>query len=106
MFFHKFFTQKNEKEKDKAAKAKRRKTRGGESDDESDEDQNDSDEGSVAEDAVEGAKPVEDDEEADSDKEEAEIWKVIVLILPFEVQTLIQALPLGYESIDAYRVAR
>ncbi|KAF8888403.1 CBF/Mak21 family-domain-containing protein [Gymnopilus junonius] len=94
LFFHQYFTSKDEREKAKAAKVKKRKE--GKEDELSDEDEDGDDEElgeeqdvdddsaqSDAEDeaAAEAASDVDEDEDA-SDLEEAEIWKVMQATMP------------------------
>ncbi|KAJ7168329.1 CBF/Mak21 family-domain-containing protein [Mycena crocata] len=83
LFFHKFFSRKNEKEKAKSAKAERRKNRGEDSDsDEDDDDEADEADESGEEMDLTGdeAKKAEEadefDDDDDSDLGEDEIWKV------------------------------
>lgn len=60
VFFHRFFTKKNEMERAKAAKVGKRKGKGEDSDSDVEEDE----------------EVVEEEEGEGSDKEEAEVWKV------------------------------
>ena len=75
MFFHKFFSQKNEKEKAKAAKVDKRKDHDDSTSD-SDSTPNDHD----VEDSLREVSDAEsnffEEAEEDSDADEAEIWKV------------------------------
>ncbi|KAF8227475.1 CBF-domain-containing protein [Tricholoma matsutake] len=84
VFFHRFFTRKNEKEKAKANKAEKQKAY--------DEDEDDAGEGedgakgeSVASDAETASaheSDVPDYDQSDSDSEEGEIWKVMKATMP------------------------
>ena len=71
VFFHRYFTQKKQREDEKAAKVAKRKGHGEVSDSEDEDEQGIA---SEAEDSPAGT----GDEGEDSDKEEAEIWKVRV----------------------------
>lgn len=70
VFFHRYFTQRKQREGDKAAKIAKRKGHGEASDTE--------DEVDIASDVEELPAGTDDENEEDSDKEEAEIWKVRV----------------------------
>lgn len=70
IFFHKFFTKKNEIEKARAAKVGKRKGRGDDSDSDGSGEEDEEDEALPSEAGV-----VEDEE--GSEAEEAEIWKVM-----------------------------
>lgn len=72
VFFHKFFTQRNEKDKAKAAKSQKRRNG-----DEGEDDESDNDSSSELEGSTTGSADGEGDaSDQDSDVEEAEIWKV------------------------------
>ncbi|KDQ16483.1 hypothetical protein BOTBODRAFT_156893 [Botryobasidium botryosum FD-172 SS1] len=90
LFFHKFFSNKLDKQKARTAKAEKRKAKQGKQDGSDDEDG----EGGSGEDGDEGDHSEEesetkgsdlgeaDEDEEDSDKEEAEIWKAMQASLP------------------------
>ncbi|KAJ7090360.1 CBF/Mak21 family-domain-containing protein [Mycena belliarum] len=84
LFFHKFFSRKNEKEKAKNAKADRRKNRGegSDSDDDDETDEIGGEEMDLTGD--EANKAVEEDgfEEEDSDLGEDEVWKAMQASMP------------------------
>ncbi|KAJ7118810.1 CBF/Mak21 family-domain-containing protein [Mycena epipterygia] len=85
LFFHKFFSRKNEKEKAKSAKADRRKNRGEDSDSEEDEDDADEsgDEMDLTGDEAKKAGEVDEfAEDDDSDVGEDEIWKAMQASMP------------------------
>ena len=81
MFFHKFFTTKNEREKASATKAGKRK--GADSDSESDSPSDGDEASDVAE--SEGEHPEDSGEEDGSDLDEAEIWKVSLRSQPISL---------------------
>ena len=72
VFFHRYFTQKKQREDEKAAKVAKRKGHSEASDTE------DEDEEGVASDAEDSPASTGDEDEEGSDKEEAVIWKVRV----------------------------
>ncbi|KAH8104675.1 CBF-domain-containing protein [Cristinia sonorae] len=79
VFFHKYFQRKHEEEQKKKAKIDKRKGQ----DDDSDEEEGEESDGEEDEDDV--AENASDDE-SDSDKEEAEIWKAMKASMPTELQ--------------------
>ncbi|KAH9916522.1 CBF/Mak21 family-domain-containing protein [Fomitopsis serialis] len=82
IFFHKYFTQKKQREEEKATKVSRRRARGDAFDTDEDEENEEEDIVSEPEESPEG----EDEHEAESDKGEAEIWKAMKASLPAELQ--------------------
>ena len=76
MFFHKYFSQKNEKERAKAEKIAKRKGTG-KDDDEVEDDQEDSDLEEDEEDATERKDQDEEEVDDEDSEEEAEIWKAM-----------------------------
>jgi ribosome biogenesis protein MAK21 len=81
MFFHKFFTRKNEREKAKAAKVGKRKGEG-DSDSESDSEDSAGEQSNASSDAGDAEFPRDSGEDPDSGLEEAEIWKAMKASLP------------------------
>ncbi|TFY78549.1 hypothetical protein EWM64_g5462 [Hericium alpestre] len=74
LFFHRYFSQKHQKEQAMAAKVGKRKTKHGEDDEDMDSDADEDEEGEKADEK-------EEDEE-ESDAEEAEIWKAMKASMP------------------------
>ncbi|KAF8197362.1 CBF/Mak21 family-domain-containing protein [Pholiota molesta] len=77
LFFHQYFTRKDEREKAKAAKVNKRKE-DKESSDEEDEDENEDVPGADVQETEEAV----DEDEDDSDLDEDEIWKVMQASMP------------------------
>ncbi|GJE90310.1 CBF-domain-containing protein [Phanerochaete sordida] len=87
LFFHRYFTQKNRKEKEMQDKVKKRKGKDDEDDSEDDDDEELEFEGEASdeEEDADAAEEQSDGEEV-SDKDEAEIWKAMKASLPAELQ--------------------
>ncbi|KAF9476112.1 CBF-domain-containing protein [Pholiota conissans] len=85
LFFHQYFTRKEEREKAKAAKVSKRKE-GKESDEEEEEEEEEEEHDESEEEAsaseAEADDAVDEDEEDDSDLDEDEIWKVMQATMP------------------------
>ncbi|KZT67570.1 CBF-domain-containing protein [Daedalea quercina L-15889] len=82
VFFHRYFTQKKQREDEKAAKVSRRKGRG----DASDIDAESEDDNASEPEGVVANLGAEEEHEADSDKDEAEIWRAMKASMPAELQ--------------------
>ncbi|KAH9475490.1 Ribosome biogenesis protein NOC1 [Psilocybe cubensis] len=80
LFFHDFFTRKNEREKAKAAKVNKRKD--DEEESEEDEEEGEEDENVASDDEADADEPASEFSEEDSDADEAEIWKVMQATMP------------------------
>ncbi|KAI0825432.1 CBF/Mak21 family-domain-containing protein [Irpex lacteus] len=80
VFFHRYFTQKNERAKSMAEKVKKRKVKG--EDDESDEE----DDGDSEEEAGEDEEEDEGQSAGEEEAKEAEIWKAMKATMPAELQ--------------------